>query len=918
MPAQNPSDESLKKSIAAIANLPIQQSREKLDKLLKCRDSLKKNESTADSIYTYLLRQIGFIHFDMTDYLSAVSYFRQSIDIITTNKNSPSVKPKDLINAYYWLSTFYDSLDNTAGKISAADNCITIAGKLKEYLDVSFIRSLLIKVEHFFDIGDYYQCISTAELCERYASEYIKTINRLYDIDVMKGIAKSCFGWHVNALLQSGKFAEADRLLTNKVNEYKKEKFYNYLALTYTQLGDVYIEKKDFFKALSYYTKAFDTYQANGEDFSCKQTLNAIGRIIYFEHLNNGNKALACYRKALQFKKKGEHSDRANSLEMLSIFGNIANVYLHKGMYDSAFKYFQVAFDQLMPGINETGIVKSSPKEFLKYKKIQYLSSLVINKGDAFLEKYKHTGIPAAAIEAMRIYKVADMLLNKIRTGQSELKSKLLWRSESRRLYEHAVDLCYLQNNINDAFYFFERSRAVLLSDQLNEQRGLGSSEISKRVQVSKRILNLQIEADSTARDSKRYADIQDELFANTQEKQHLEEAIRTNNPLYYQGIDTNYITLADVKTKLLKDHQALVELFSGDSAVYSLLISSGHNYFNRINKKEFDSTALLYSHYISDIRLLNSDFAGFRKVSNHLYQLIFQNSIVPPGRIIISMGGSYFPFESLIISNNDTGPVYFLANHAVSYTYSARYLMNDFSSGNAAAKGYFLGVAPVQYKYTTFLPPLTGSDGSLITIASYSSSSHRQVAEDASRNNFLQAFPGYTIIQLYTHASDSSKRNEPVIYFADSALYLSELITGNKPVTRLIVLSACETGNGLLYQGEGVFSFNRGFAALGIPSCIANLWSVDNISTYRLTESFYKYLAKGDPLDVALQKAKLELLSSSGEYKLPYYWAPAVLVGKTDSIKYKSPTDWKLYLLITVLVGIIIWGLNRYRRKTK
>jgi CHAT domain-containing protein len=916
---QCPSKDSINKSISSAYNSKSLTEQEKLVKLHESGNMLKKCFSVNDSSYSSLLRKIGFLYSDMKDFVKGADYLQQSINIINANISSPSVKPKDLISTYYWLSTFHGSLNNTAEEISAADKCITVAGELKEYLDVSFIRSLLIKVEHSFDIGDYYQCISTAELCERYASEYIKTMNRPYDNNAMKGIANSCIGWHVNVLLQSGEFSKADQLLTNKVNEYKKEKLHDYLALTYTQLAKVYIEKKDFSKALSYYTKAFDTYRDNGADFSCKQTLNETGRIIYFEHLNNGNMALAYYNKALQFKKKGEHNDQAGSLETLALFGNIANVYLHKRMYDSAFKYFQLAFDQLMPGINETGVVKSSPKEFLKYKKIQYLSSLVIDKGDAFLAKYKHTGIPAAAIEAMRIYKAADMLLNRIRTGQSDLKSKLLWRSDSRRLYEHAVELCYLQNNIADAFYFFERSRAVLLSDQLNEQRGLGSSEISKRVQVSKRILNLQVEADSTARDSKRYADIQNELFANTQEKQHLEEAIRVNNPLYYQGIDTNYITLADVKTKLLKDHQAVAELFSGDSAVYSLLITSGHNYFNRINKKEFDSTVQSYSNYISDIRLLNSDFAGFRRVSGHLYKLIFQNGIVPGGRIIISMGDRYFPFESLITGNSGADPVYFLADHAVSYTYSARYLMNDFSSGNITAKGYFLGVAPVQYKYAVSLPQLTGSDGSLKTITSYISSSHRQVGEDASRNNFLQAFAGYAIIQLYTHASDSSSRKEPVIYLADSALYLSELISGNKPVTRLIVLSACQTGNGLLYQGEGVFSFNRGFAALGIPSCIANLWSVDNISTYRITEYFYKYLAKGDPLDVALQKAKLEFLATaSGENKLPFYWAPAVLVGKSDPIKYNKPGYWKVFLFTALLAVTIIWGLSRYNRKTK
>jgi CHAT domain-containing protein len=171
-------------------------------------------------------------------------------------------------------------------------------------------------------------------------------------------------------------------------------------------------------------------------------------------------------------------------------------------------------------------------------------------------------------------------------------------------------------------------------------------------------------------------------------------------------------------------------------------------------------------------------------------------------------------------------------------------------------------------------------------------------------------------VIQLYTHAADSSNNKEPVIYFADSALYLSELIPENIPVTQLIVLSACETGNGKFYQGEGVFSFNRGFAALGIPSSVINLWSIDNKSTYRLTEIFHKNLAKGWPIDVALQKAKLEFMNTgSRENQLPYFWASSVLAGKSNAIKNKNPFIIYLILVLMLATTLLIWqkGLKKY-----
>jgi CHAT domain-containing protein len=249
-----------------------------------------------------------------------------------------------------------------------------------------------------------------------------------------------------------------------------------------------------------------------------------------------------------------------------------------------------------------------------------------------------------------------------------------------------------------------------------------------------------------------------------------------------------------------------------------------------------------------------------------------------------------------------------------VSYTYSARYLLNEFNQNISSSSKNFFGIAPVQY--SNGLPALIGSDESLYRMQHYFRNARTLVLSKASKNNFLNQFDSYRIIQLYAHATDSGYNGEPTIDFFDSTLSLSDLFYSKRPTTRLIVLSACETALGELHPGEGVFSFNRGFAALGIPSAVSNLWRVDNEATYKLTELFYKYVSDGIPLDVALQKAKKEFIrtSVSGESKLPYYWAASILVGKSDKIELQKGFPWKWVTSISVLLIFLLggWMLKR------
>ncbi len=882
-----------------------------LAKLLPYLDSMNACPYRNDSVHASLLWSIGSQYYRENDFLKALKYYYQFINIIRTQAGKSSIDQRNLIKGFWYLSKTYESLNMVTEKIKAVDSCVDISEKLNT-VNRATLAALGVRVEYYFDVGDYYRCIDYAARGETLAIRYANVSSGNEYWAAIQWTFTTLL-WRVKALLILKDYKSAEELLANKLDDCKKAGLKNYLGTIYTQLAEVELHKKNVEKALLFYKQAlFFDHQA-GYNFSCKQIMNNVGEV-YFKQLHDGDKALNSYRNAFKYINKDKTKKNPDTYESLNIFSNIGNIYVQRDMYDSAFKYFQFAFDQIRPGINETGVLRSPPEEMIRISKIHYVTSLIISKGDAYRKRYKSSKRGNEIQKALRIYKDADKFLDRIKNEQTDLNSKLFWRSDTRHLYENAIEACYLSGNIDDAFYFFEKSRAVLLNDQLNEQHWLGGEDIVNQTQLKKKILQLERDQSNTDKSSPHYSELESELFDSKQKLQSLQELIKSNNPLYYQSfVDTNLIIVKDVQQKILKNHQALVELFAGDSAVYVLAITTKKSNLQKIDKEDFDRLSDTYRKYISSQDLINRDFNTFRKLSLQLYQLIFQNINLPAGRIIISPDGSYFPFEALI--TDDQLPTYFVEDHAVSYTYSARFLLMNFTSTSSKFSQTFMGFAPVQF---TGLSALSGSDQSLNRMQNYFDNATSFIGGKASKNTFLQEYYKYKVIQLYTHATDSGSTGEPTIYFSDSLLLLSDLLPENKPVTSLIVLSACETAGGKLYNGEGVFSFNRQFAALGIPSSVSNLWQVDNQSTYRLTELFYKYVADDIPLDLALQKAKKEFIkaTTSNENKLPYYWAAPILVGQTNTIPTHG-SSWKWLGLIVILLIFAFWNERKWFKQT-
>ncbi len=98
-----------------------------------------------------------------------------------------------------------------------------------------------------------------------------------------------------------------------------------------------------------------------------------------------------------------------------------------------------------------------------------------------------------------------------------------------------------------------------------------------------------------------------------------------------------------------------------------------------------------------------------------------------------------------------------------------------------------------------------------------------------------------------------------------------------------LVVLSACETSRGRLLPGEGVLGPAQAFLQAGAGAVVASYWRVDDLTTSKFMQAFYRYLLIEQlPAATALRKAEIEAAATGSA--TAHDWAAFSLYGWPDS----------------------------------
>jgi CHAT domain-containing protein len=499
-------------------------------------------------------------------------------------------------------------------------------------------------------------------------------------------------------------------------------------------------------------------------------------------------------------------------------------------------------------------------------------------------------------------------------------------------------------------FRIVESMKARLFLDQLaenfaNMDEGLDPALKERRDALTGKLSTLA-EAMAQA-DEAKLAELTNERRKVEAEFENLQIDIRIKNPTYALFRYPQPVELDELQKKVLRPDEVLVEYYLSGEKAFAFIVtkedfktvelpagskaiqSAAQDYLKWIGNPDYRPTAEL------------DRFAAGAALYDHLLKPL-ESSLSEGATIILVPDGELakLPFESLVVSLDPVSklPLYLLEKYPVKYIQSASVLA--FLRTQSKPEGVtenFIGFGDPVYDYEHFkknepekgsiqertgdtvaelnrdrfvrgggtLDRLEGSGQEVEAIAKLfqakgvadKNKPNLNLRLDASEENAKAPSLGeYGYIHFSCHGLLGDGYQCLVLSQVpgakeDGFLTLGEIMnTGYK--ARLVVLSACQTGQGSEERGEGVTGLTRAVMYAGSPAAVVSLWSVSDEATRQLMVGFYQRMIEdGLSKDEALRQAKLDILKGSAQLRIsekssvsishPFFWAAFVMYGE-------------------------------------
>ncbi len=927
--------------------------------IAKLRRGEKMARNASDSLKAIISHKLA-VHFFYTDsFPQAISAVTKAVELRTQALPFGHI---DIANSLYLRSLIF----RYAGKSSAGIADLEAAVRhIESNSRITKIESASRLASYYAEWGvllatqgDYYQALFCWDQAERYerqhaSSSYLKT--RLAYLSELRGTIFHDIGQYDDAI-EAFEYALEWQERQQPPSPMALASLYNNLGLTYQQ-------ERQYKKALTLFEKAFGLFDKQKERSGM---LSVYPNLLKAQAQNDQpEKAKATLAAGLSLVSEVYGTPYHPTAAKMHYY--LAEAWLEKEeRQESLPNHLQQALHLLAPSCSgENWQDIPDVKGGIIANQTDLLSPMFLKAHFLFTQAQDSSSPDRIEKleQALRVFESLDLLISQSRQNFKVASSKFYFQKLWIKAYEEAalvsLELYNATTNpafLNKAFQMASKNKAVVLLE------GIKNLDAKKLARIPDSLLTWERELLSD------YYQLEDEVYkAIVKEKEEqvkdkknklldtriaydrLIRKLENEYPRYYE---LKYQPVKSVDPaalqKKLDDKTLLIEYFIGSDNILVFFLSSNVLEVMVMEKPaELEADCISYRKLSSKFGLSPEEQDTFMLLSQKLYTLLLQKGLEQFGNsyehLLLVPDGILLGLSFEALKTGPTSQDYLLYRYQVSYVY-ANYLLSQPIEQQRitwAQKKRFLGFG-LEYdgRLLDSFKQLdtTGNQRSLslklrkIGELIYSDDEVLEVNEllkgqafvnaEATKSNFLKNSQKGDILHLAMHGLlDLDDPLRSALVFApqkdqseDYLLYAREIYNLDLPDNRMVVLSACNTGYGKVYIGEGIRSLSRAFMHAGAHSVVASLWSAPDQSTKEITVNFYKNLKMGMSKSAAFQKAKVDFLEqASPTYQSPAYWAHLVIIGQNTPLFGNRSNHWLRIIGVAVLaIGFFFFWANR------
>jgi len=837
-------------------------------------------------------------------------------------------------------------LQMTAGNNGQAlknfQQAIVTHGLAKELPDSLLFQPYLYAGSIQYDFNNLDSAISYYKKAEAISSRYpaLNEVERLYNklgaLYYETGDYKRSIPYYEKAV----SLAAARKLVNvNLVVTYKNNIASSWLKLgAYDQALELYRQLLNFhFNVDQLYTNISLVYLQQGNAQQALKFLRQVkqNNLIKYNNLSRAFISIGMYDSARYYNQLAlsnvQATQGARSTDYALTLKYAGDIHCAAGKLREGIQNYQSALCLIVPGFTDT-VGAHNPGIYTGLQNFSLVFDILSAKAIAFkILQGKQTGTQDLQ-HALNAYSAALALSQHVQNTYASDDARLFLGSKVTAACAEAVSITIkLYELTNNAAYmikessFVENNKASVLQAALRQLdltgiAGLPSDLLAAEKKYKILIAKLSIQA-SRLHDTTLIAVLQKKMREAELQLSAVQEKL-DDQPAYRRlKFNTRNTNIDNARLHLDKQDAVLSYYYTTDRLLC----------FYATREESGCTTVALPTDFFSGIRQLRSTLESPGKVgrqsdkdiNQRLYRTLLSPVIekIKTRRHLIIIPYNeicYLPFD--ILKKPEDGTL-LLQKFDISYQYTAGFLADESTATSNEYKVLAMAPFTAERKGYSLLPLLPGSS---VEIKDLKGAILKDAA--ATKLQFISLSDAFPVIHLATHAvaSDIDPLDSYIEFFAEQntpdsmhRLYEKEIYNLNLKTAKLVILSACETGKGVLVNGEGIVSLSRAFSYAGCKSVITSLWKADDAATAFIMKKLHAYLQKGYTKSEALQKAKLDYLNNPSvedRYKLPAYWAHLVLIGNAGPVATKH-LPWYIPTAIITALFIVIAGYIKRKR---